>query len=181
MSERERGVLLVAAMINAFLDIWLQRLAKIGPGAGDKRDRSVVVEEGARVAGQLLTMAIRAIDYCPRTGIWFSDYLCALLTVDREVVPNQGGYNYRKALLQSFAGYGIKPASGTDKDGTWRRFNKDLVYSRNHSDAILGDHEEVFRFIWENRHALSVRDDSYVEVQSVCPEHPRRTRWFRAA
>ena len=63
------GELLVAAMMNAFLDIWLQRLAKIGPVAGGKRDRSIVVEEGARVAGHLLTMAIRAIDYCPPTDI----------------------------------------------------------------------------------------------------------------
>jgi hypothetical protein len=27
----------------------------------------------------------------------------------------------------------------------------------------------VFRFIWENRKALKVRDDSYIEVESVLP------------
>ena len=32
-------------------------------------------------------MAIRAIDYCPPTDLTFADYLSALLTVDREVVP----------------------------------------------------------------------------------------------
>jgi hypothetical protein len=167
--EHARGELLVAAMMNAFLDIWLQRLEKIGPVAGGKRDRSIVVEEGARVAGHLLTMSIRAIDYCPPTDIWFSDYLSALLTVDREVVPDQGEFNYRKALLDNFKGYGIEPSREADKDGTWRLFAKDLLYGRNHFDSMLRDREEVFRFIWENRRELNVRDDSYIEVQSVRP------------
>jgi hypothetical protein len=167
--EHARGELLVAAMMNAFLDIWLQRLAKIGPVAGGKRDRSIVFEEGARVAGHLLTMSIRAIDYCPPTDIWFSDYLSALLTVDREVVPDQGKYNYRRALLHNFKGYGIEPSRGTDIDGTWKLFDGDLLYGRNHFDLMLRDPEEVFRFIWENRGPLKVRDDSYVEVRSVRP------------
>ena len=34
---------------------------------------------------------------------------------------------------------------------------------------MLRDPEEVFRFIWENRRALKVREDSYIEVQSVRP------------
>ena len=167
--EHVRGELLVAAVMNAFLDIWLQRLAKIGPVANGKRDRSIVVEEGARVAGHLLTMAIRAIDYCPPTDIWFSDYLSALLTVDREVVPDQGKYDYRKALLRNFKAYGIEPARGTDVDGTWRLFDEQLLYGRSHFDSMLRDREEVFRFLWENRRVLKVREDSYVEVQSVRP------------
>jgi hypothetical protein len=167
--EHARGELLVAAMMSAFLEIWLQRLDKIGTFAGGKKDRSLVVEEGARVAGHLLTMSIRAIDYCPPTDIWFSDYLSALLTVDREVVPDQGQYNYRGALLKSFADYGIKQARDTDTDGTWRQCKADLLYGRNHFEAMSRDPEEVFRFIWENRRALNVREDSYIEVQSVRP------------
>lgn len=167
--EHARGELLVAAMMNTFLDVWLQRLERIGPVAGGKRDRSIVVEEGARAAGHLLTMAIRAIDYCPPTDIWFSDYLSALLTVDREVVPDQGKYDYRKALLRNFNGYGIKQASGTSGDGTWRLFDQRLIYGRNHFDSMLRDREEVFRFLWENRRVLKVREDTYLEVQSVRP------------
>ena len=34
---------------------------------------------------------------------------------------------------------------------------------------MLRDREEVFRFIWENRLELKIRDDSYIEVQSVRP------------
>jgi hypothetical protein len=85
-----RGELLVAAFMNSFLAIWLARIDKIGPIAKGKKDRSIVRDEGAQSAGHLLTMAIRAIDYCPPTDITFSDYLSALLTVDREVVPDDG-------------------------------------------------------------------------------------------
>lgn len=115
----ERGELLVAAIMNAFLDIWLERLSKVGFVARDKRDRSIVVEEGARVAEHLLTIAIRAIDYCPPTDVTFSDYLSALLTIDREVVPDDTQFGYRDALLRNFKAYDIQPAVSAELDGTW--------------------------------------------------------------
>jgi hypothetical protein len=167
--EHRRGELLVAAIMNAFLDIWLERLAKIGFIVNGKRDRSVVVEEGARVAAHLLTMAIRAIDYCPPTDLTFSDYLSALLTIDQEVVPDDSKYRYREALLKNFAEFGISPAAGADVDGTWRRCDQELVYSRTHFDSMLRDKEEVFRFLWENRKPLNVDESGYVEVHSVRP------------
>jgi len=164
-----RGELIVAAMLNAFLDIWLARLEKIGSITRGKKDRSLVVEEGARVADHLLTMAIRGIDYCPPTDITFSDYLSALLTIDREVMPDDSRYGYREALLENFKKYGIEQAGGSDKDGTWKRCDQDLTYSRTHFDSMLRDNEEVFRFIWENRQALDIHKDGYVEVESVRP------------
>ena len=164
-----RGELLVAAVLNAALDIWLARLAKIGPVAPGKKDRSIVRDEGARVAGHLLTMAIRALDYCPPTDLTFSDYLSALLTIDREVVPDDDKYGYRKSLLKNFNDYGIQQAGETDVDGTWKRCNEELIYSRSHYNSMLHEPQEVFRFIWENRNALKIDADSYVEVQSVRP------------
>jgi hypothetical protein len=166
-----RGELIVAAMMNAFLDIWVSRLDKIGTLARGKKDRSIVVEEGARVADHLLTMAIRAIDYCPPVDLTFSDYLSALLTIDREVVPDDTKYGYRDALLTNFKAYDITKADDTDKDGTWKRCDREMVYSRTHFDSMLRDNEEVFRFIWENRgpDGLDINKDGYVEVQSVRP------------
>jgi hypothetical protein len=164
-----RGELLVAAVLNAFLDVWLARLAKIGPIRRGKKDRSIVRDEGARVAGHLLTMAIRALDYCPPTDLTFSDYLSALLTIDREVVPDDYAYGYRKWLLKNFNDFGIQQAGETDVDGTWKRCDVELIYSRNHYDSMLRDPEEVFRFIWENRKTLKIDEDSYIEVQSVRP------------
>jgi hypothetical protein len=164
-----RGELLVAALLNAALDIWLARLAKIGPVAPGKKDRSIVRDEGARVSGHLLTMAIRALDYCPPTDLTFSDYLSALLTIDREVVPDDDKYGYRKWLLKNFNDYGIQQAGETDVDGTWKRCDEELIYSRSHYNSMLHEPQEVFRFIWENRSTLKIDPDSYVEVQSVRP------------
>jgi hypothetical protein len=126
-----------------------------------------VRDEGARVAGHLLTMAIRALDYCPPTDLTFSDYLSALLTIDREVVPDDDKYGYRKSLLKNFNDYGIQQAGETDVDGTWKRCDEELIYSRSHYGSMLREPQEVFRFIWENRNALKIDKDSYIEVQSV--------------
>jgi hypothetical protein len=164
-----RGELIVAAMMNAFLDIWLTRLERVGFLGRGKKDRTLVVEEGARVADHLLTMSIRAIDYCPPTDLTFADYLSALLTIDREVVPDDSNYGYRGTLLKNFKAYDIEPAVRTTDDGTWPRFAKNLTYSRTHFDSMLRDSEEVFRFIWENREELEINKDGYVEVSSVRP------------
>jgi hypothetical protein len=164
--------LLVAAVLNAYLDIWLERLAKIGYVGGKKKDRSLVVDEGARVADHLLTMAIRALDYCPPTDITFADYLSALLTIDREVVPDDGKYGYRKAILKNFNAFGIEHDTEAGEDGTWRRWDgEELVYSRTRFESMLRDKEEVFRFIWENQKKLKIHKDGYVEVQSVRPSY----------
>ena len=165
----ERGELLVAAIMNAFLDIWLERLASVGFIAKGKRDRSIVIEEGAEVAEHLLTMAIRAIDYCPTIDVNFADYLSALLTIDREVVPDNSRYGYRDALLRNFAAYDIRPAESAERDGTWKRCDAQLTYGRTRFDSMLRDKEEVFRFIWENRRALRIDERGYVEVLSVRP------------
>jgi hypothetical protein len=155
--------------MNAFLDIWLARLAKVGFIERRKRDRNLVVEEGAKVADHLLTMAIRAIDYCPPTDLSFSDYLSALLTVDSEVVPDDDKYGYRDAILRNFKAFDIKPDKDADKSGTWPRFAAPLSYARTHFDSMLRDKEEVFRFIWENRTALQLDGGGYVEVESIRP------------
>lgn len=166
--EHARGELIAASMLSAFLAIWTARLRRIGPILPGRKDLSLVVEEGARAADHLLTMAIRAIDYCPPVELNFSDYLSALLTIDREVVPDDR-YGYRAALLKSFKDYGISPSSNADNDGTWRRCNKVFVHSRTHFDSMLRDREEVFRFIWENRDALDIGKVGSIEVQSVRP------------
>ncbi|PND26042.1 hypothetical protein [Sinorhizobium sp. M4_45] len=164
----KRGELLVAAMLRSFLDIWVNRLSRVGTIVDGKKDRSLVIEEGARAADHLLTMAIRAIDYCPPVDLSFSDYLSALLTVDREVVPDDR-YGYRDALLSNFAAFGISPSKRADVDGSWLRCDEEMIYSRTHFDSMLRDNEEVFRFVWENRKALEIGDIGYIEVQSVRP------------
>lgn len=170
--EHRRGELLVAAMIRSFFDVWTARIARIGTLDAERRfkDRMLVVEEGAKAAEHLLTMAIRAIDYCPPVDLGFADFLSALLTVDREVEP-QDVHAYRPTLLRNFAAFGIAPRKeGTDKaDGTWTPWDRPTTYSRTHFDSLLRDKEEVFRFIWENNQELGVSDQAYIEVQNIWP------------
>lgn len=166
--EHMRGEIIVAAMMRSFLKVWLKRLERVGTIEKGKKHRGLVVEEGARAANHLLTMAIRAIDYCPPVDLSFKDYLSALLTVDREVVPDDN-YGYRDILLDTFKSFGIEPSVLADADGTWLRCDADFVMSRTHFDSLLRDKEEVFRFIWENREPLRIGTLGYVEVMSVRP------------
>lgn len=170
------GELLVAAMMNAFLEIWLERIKKLeNRGAvvvGDAEekflDRSLVVEAGANAANHLLTMAIRAIDYTPPTDIKFSDYVSAFLTADYEAVPDDSAFNYRRTVLNSFRAFGIEPSS-PEIDGIWQMETKVLKYDRTHFDSLLREPNEVFRFLWDNRKELGIDERAYTRVQSVRP------------
>lgn len=134
-------------------------------------DRRRVVEDGAAIADQLLTMAIRAIDYCPPTDLQFSDFLSALLTADRELRPDDSRFGFRKVLLEKFAGYGITPTSKGDgtEPGVWEPPDCVLSYERVHLDSMRHDLDEIFRFLWENRSALGLDRDAYTRVLSVRP------------
>ena len=59
-----RGEILVAAVLNSLLEIWVKRIHNLRIIDGGY-DRDRVVQEGAEIADYLLTMCIRAIDYAP--------------------------------------------------------------------------------------------------------------------
>jgi hypothetical protein len=165
-----RGEILVAAMLNAFLKVWRVRIDKLERGRrGGKLDLQLVVEEGAAAAEHLLTIAIRALDYAPPTDLQFSDYLSALITADKELVPDDSRYHYRKIMLESFGDYGIKPANSNSPDGSWEACGANLTYDRSHFESMMRDPDEVFRFIWENRDALRLHAGAYTKVISVRP------------
>jgi len=166
-----RGEILVAAVMNAFLEVWSNRLSALGTVAPGFLDRGRVVEEGAAAADYLLTMVIRALDYAPPVNLEFCDFLSAILTSDREINPLDAKYNFRDTLLKSFVSYGIDPASdGTRNDpGLWDPPQSGLNYSRTHFESMQRDPDEVFRFIWDNRKALRLYDEAYSRVLSVRP------------
>ncbi len=192
-----RGEVLVAAMMNAFIEVWRRRIETLGfrterkksrskavmepaPGATEPTedgrkprvylDRQRVVEEGATIADHLLTMSIRALDYCPPTDLEFCDFLSALLTADREVRPDDSRFQFRASLLASFQKFRIPPTSkGSSEPGIWEPPGVDLCYERTHLVPLLSNEDEMFRFIWENRWALGLEEDAYTRVISVRP------------
>jgi hypothetical protein len=169
--EHARGEIIVAAVMQAFIGLWCKRIEQLGKFKYNTYNLGLVIEEGAKLAQQLLTICIRGIDYCPPTDLDFSQYLAALLTADSELVPDDSRFGYRKALRDSFKAYGIDiPKSGCDPaTGIWLRFEGQPNYSRSNYAALTRDKDEFFRFLWENRAAdkFNISERAFTEVLSI--------------
>jgi hypothetical protein len=163
----QRGEVLVAAVLNTFLDMWVERVERLGTFNGQV-DRGRVAEDGVEAASHLLTMAIRAIDYAPPVDLQFGDYLSALITADRELYPDDSLHCYRDKVRASFAEYGILPTADTPR-GAWAPFNRPVSLRQNHFESLQSNADEVFRFVWENREALELYPGAYCRVHSVRP------------
>jgi hypothetical protein len=115
-----RGAILVAALFDGFLSIYksrvadLLRIATAGTGVlpeGDIHPDLVnrLAQEATKSAQHLLTMCIRALDYCPPVDLTFGDYLRALITADSDLVPDDDR-GYRLAVIEGFRRRGIFPS-----------------------------------------------------------------------
>src|SRR4029077_692409 len=107
-----RGEILVAAVMGAFLKVWKQRIDLYGELQDGMVSRLGVVDAAVDTADHLLTMAIRALDYCPPTDLLFGDFLSAMVTGDYEMHPDDSRYQYREHLRASFHAFGFEPGSG---------------------------------------------------------------------
>jgi hypothetical protein len=87
--EHDRGELLVAVVLRAFLQIWVKRLSPLLQNAHSSLARTVTAEEGGTAAGLLLDIVIRALDYMPPVDMTYPDYLSALLTADQQLHPDE--------------------------------------------------------------------------------------------
>ncbi len=114
-----RGAILVATVFDAFLTMYQRRTADLvriaTEGSGVLRDGDLhpdlvkrLAHEAADAARIMLTMCIRALDYCPPVNITFGDYLRAIITADHDLVPDDG-LDYRLAFIEAFKRRGIYP------------------------------------------------------------------------
>lgn len=108
----DRGAVLVAAVFEALVTMYRTRTADLLRLAHGDSSRTPdhelhpdlinrMVSEMARVAQHMLTMCIRALDYCPPVDITFAEYLRALITADVDLAPPEGN-SYRLALIAAF-------------------------------------------------------------------------------
>lgn len=115
----ERGSILVFAIYEAFLKVVARRtegtirIASGGSGilpAGSLHPDLVerLTGETCAAAQYVLQMCIRALDYCPSVDITFGEYLRALITADRDLVPDDP-FGHRVAFMESFKNRGILP------------------------------------------------------------------------
>ncbi len=169
-----RGEILVSAIMNAFLSVWAHRLEALVGDRNRAVDRYRAAEEGSTIADELLTLAIRALDYCPPVHLEFATFLSAMRTADREVRPVDEKYRFRELLLESFVAFGIAHAA-TAKTGAplpqpeWERAKPIYSHDRTRFESMQRDPDEVFRFAWENRPELRLYDGAYTRVISVRP------------
>jgi hypothetical protein len=158
-----RGEILVAAVMDALLQMWSNRLSPLISEKGLDRDR--VAEEGAKVASHLLTMAIRAIDYTPPLEFEFGDFLDALITADEQLAPDDA-HQYRPTIESSFKSFGILRGPGIvdmSKEPVQPR------YDRYNYQELRASPDEVWRFLWDNADAFGIERRYSLEVVSVQP------------
>ena len=120
--EHELGTILVSALLDAFVTIYTHKAAgfiRLATGGrkslseGEAMSADLLNElthTASRLAGHLLTMCIRAIDYCPPVDITLGEYLRALITADFDLVPDDI-WSYREALIDAFRKRHIFPGS----------------------------------------------------------------------
>jgi hypothetical protein len=124
LEPHAHGAVLVSAVFEAFLKIYthdtapLFRLASGGtgelpPGRIPHELVEQLAKRAAKIAGRVLGICIRALDYCPPVDLTFGEYLRALITADYDLVPH-GGQLYRVAFVQAFRARGIYPPGVTN-------------------------------------------------------------------
>ncbi len=175
LEPHARGALLVAAIFDAFLTIYrsrvsdLIRLATGGSGElptgelpPDLTNR--LTREAAKTAQHVLTMCIRALDYCPPVDLTFGDYLRAIITADTDLMPDDDR-SYRVAFIEAFRSRGIYPRGLTMLTERTLRWPAGDGLDPKASDAIdfisghmrestnqiqyLSEREKIFEF-WKN-------------------------------
>ena len=124
LEPHELGSVLVIAVFEAFIAVFkrkterLLRLATNGSGRLPPGDlpadlQAALAEKASKLASQFLTMCIRAIDYCPPVDITLGDYLRAVITADKDLVPDDP-WAYREAWIDAFRRHHIYPSGVND-------------------------------------------------------------------
>jgi hypothetical protein len=127
------GAVLLAAVFDAFNVIYKRKTARYiklaTAGSGElpvgqlPQDlQEVLAEEASQLASQFLSICIRAIDYCPPVDLELGEFLRAVITADRELVPDDP-WGYREAWIDAFRDRGIVPSNVDSLDEeslTWR-------------------------------------------------------------
>jgi hypothetical protein len=120
LDVHELGSVLVLAVFDTFNTVYrrkIQRYVRLATGGAGHlglgelpADLQVILaEEASQLASQFLSICIRAIDYCPPVDLEFGEFLRAVITADRELVPDDP-WGYREAWIDAFRERGILPS-----------------------------------------------------------------------
>lgn len=152
MEPHDRGSILVAAVFEAFLTIYknrvkdLLRIATGGTGIlpqGEIQPDLVnrLADEASKTATHVLTMCVRALDFCPPVDITFGDFLRAVITADYEMVKDDP-HHYRLAFIDAFRRRGIYPRG-------IRTLSEESLRHRDEWDGLHTDTQKMMNIIRE--------------------------------
>jgi hypothetical protein len=120
MEPHDMGSVLLSAVFAAFADVYRRKVERYLRLAQWRASTFVPAElvdvlasKAENLAHQFLNLCIRAVDYCPPVDLHLGEYLRALVTADRELVPSDP-WSYRDSLIAAFAERGIYP-EGVDQ------------------------------------------------------------------
>jgi hypothetical protein len=176
-----RGAILVAAIFDAFLAIYERRTADLlrlatsgsgvlGPGAvhPDLVDR--LSREASKAARHVLTMCIRALDYCPPVDITFGEYLRAIITADYDLVDDDH-FKYRIAFIEAFRRRGIYPPDVRTMSAdslVWRTpQNDETAYSGRLEPLFEQLRGEVLQYVFAQAHETKSERESLFDLQRL--------------
>lgn len=117
LEAHDMGSVLCLAVFDAFRTVYARkteryvRLATNGVPKGGNLPTDLVpilASEASKLASRFLAVCVRALDYCPPVDIRLGEFLRAMITADRDLVP-EDRWAYREALIDSFAQRGIYP------------------------------------------------------------------------
>jgi hypothetical protein len=154
-----RGAILVAAMFDAFLSVYKERVADLlriatgGSGVlpvGSLHPDLVnrLATEATKTAGHILRMAIRALDYCPPVDITFGEYLRALVTSDTDIAPDDK-WGYRLAVIEAFRRRGIYPRDVRTLAADALQWQKPLATLPDFGDLVRKLKEKLPTLEWQ--------------------------------
>jgi hypothetical protein len=118
LEPHQLGSVLVGAVFDAFQVIYERKTERLLRLAGRRETGSAgelsadlvgsLAREASKLASQFLSICVRALDYCPPVDVRFGEFLRAVITADRDLVPDDP-WAYREAIIDAFAARGIYP------------------------------------------------------------------------
>jgi hypothetical protein len=143
LEPHQLGSVLVLAVFDAFNTIYTRKTARyvrLAAGAACRSPmdelspdlQEVLAGQASRLASQFLAICIRAVDYCPPVDLEFGEFLRAVITADRELVPDDP-WAYREAWIDAFRERGIlvSGVSNLDEDSlVWKPPERPLAAVR---------------------------------------------------
>lgn len=182
-----RGAVLVAAIFDAFLSIYstrtadLVRLATSGTGIlpqgalhPDLVNR--LSQEVSITANQVMSMCIRALDYCPPVDLTFGEYLRALITADWDLVQDDD-LHYRVAFIEAFKRRGIYPPGVrvmSEESLVWRGPQEDdrpVSKSLINGMAPLREFAEKQLYSTSREQVFEIEKDARAKIESWLRDH----------